>query len=261
MIQLGLLSPREVLAGGLVLFTLGGAIGLYLTITRGILVLILGLIGVFSGFFYTAPPVKLASRGIGESVIGLGFGILLTLGAFYVQLQFLAWEPVLAAIPVALLITAVLYINEFQDSAADEAAGKRTLVVRLGRKRAAIGYAVILTTTHIFIILAIAAHAVSPYTIVSLSSLPLSVLSIRYALAAYDRPFELIPANALTVLNHLLTGLALTIGYLLHGLAIPYPYVIVAGSLLVAIAIILCHKMASRAKLAAKLTKKPTTSS
>ena len=137
LIQLGLLSPSEVLAESLFFFALGGLIGLHLALTRGMFILILGVIGAASGFFYTAPPVRLVSRGIGEVFIGLNFGVLMTLGGYYVQTQAIVWTPIMPSIPVALLITAVLYINEFPDYRADAAAGKRTLVVRLGRERAA----------------------------------------------------------------------------------------------------------------------------
>ncbi|MFQ6059500.1 MAG: prenyltransferase, partial [Anaerolineae bacterium] len=121
MIQKGLLQPQEVLRGALAFFAAGSLIGLYLAYARGPIILILGLMGVFCGFFYTAPPVYLARWGIGEFIVGVNFGLLMTLGSYYVQTRALAWEPVVAAIPVALLIAGVLYINEFQDVPADQA--------------------------------------------------------------------------------------------------------------------------------------------
>ncbi len=80
MIQQGLLSPREVLTGSIIFFSLGAIIGLYLAFTRGFIILVIGVLGVFLAFFYTAPPFKFVSRGIGETVIGICFGLLLTLG-------------------------------------------------------------------------------------------------------------------------------------------------------------------------------------
>ncbi|MFX0056258.1 MAG: prenyltransferase, partial [Candidatus Hermodarchaeota archaeon] len=137
MIQLGWLSPREVLAGSFVAFGIAAIIGLYLAFTRDMLLLVFGIVGAASGFFYTAPPFRFVSRGFGEVFIGLNFGVLMVLGSYYVQVLVLAWEPVIASLPIAFLITAVLYINEFPDATADEAAGKLTIVVRLGKRRAA----------------------------------------------------------------------------------------------------------------------------
>ncbi|MFX1562042.1 MAG: 1,4-dihydroxy-2-naphthoate octaprenyltransferase [Promethearchaeota archaeon] len=250
MIQRGLLSPRAVLAGSLVFFCISGALGIYLAITRGFMVILLGVLGIFSGFFYTAPPLKLAHRGVGELFIGLSFGVLLTLGTYYVQVQILAWEPIIASIPIALLIAAVLYINEFPDYVADKEAGKLTLVVRLGRKRASILYAFLLLAAYSIIGIAVFLGQMSWYTLLALCSLPLSVLGIRYALIAYERPFELIPANAATVFNHMLTGLALVIAYILQGLSFPYLYVIAVSVLLLALAIHFSRKFHSQGKMA-----------
>ncbi|MHA1909269.1 MAG: UbiA family prenyltransferase, partial [Candidatus Thorarchaeota archaeon] len=141
MIQLGWLSPREVLAGSFVFFAIAGIIGLYLAITRDLFILVLGIIGAGSGFFYTAPPFRFVKRGIGEIFIGLNFGVLMTFGAYFVQSLDFVWEPIIASVPVALLIAGVLYINEFADFKADRDSGKKTIVVRLGRASASKGYA------------------------------------------------------------------------------------------------------------------------
>src|SRR4030067_850233 len=133
MIQSGLLTPREVFAGAITLYALAFLIGLYLTWARGVFVLVLGLIGVFSGFSYTSPPFNWASKGVGEALVGLNFGTLMTFGAYYVQTQRLAWEPLVAAVPVSFFITAVLYINEFPDYSADKDTGKKNIGGRFGR--------------------------------------------------------------------------------------------------------------------------------
>ncbi len=218
MIQRGWMSPREVFVEAVVFFVLGGGIGVYLAYTRGIEVLILGIIGVGSGFFYTAPPFRFVSRGYGEVFIGLNFGVLMTLGAYFVQTQVLAWEAVFPSIPVAILITAVLYINEFPDHDADRDAGKRTIVVRLGRQRAAKGYVILMATLYLSILIPIIFNLTSWYTILGIATLPIAVLGSRYALAHYDHPLPLIPAYASTVANHLFTGLFLAWSYVMIGL-------------------------------------------
>jgi 1,4-dihydroxy-2-naphthoate octaprenyltransferase len=218
LIQKGLLAPFEVLAEALIFFAVGSAIGLYLVYARGPVVLLLGVIGVLSGFFYSAPPFRLAGSGIGEVVVGVNFGILVTLGAYFVQTGQLALEPVLAALPVSLLISAVLYINEFPDFTADKAVGKNNLVVRLGKKTAVFGYIGLMGAGFLSVAVLAGLRLISPFTLLIFLVLPLAVKAGWVALDNYDRTPKLVPANAFTILNHLLGGLLLVLGYFLHGI-------------------------------------------
>ncbi|HIE11238.1 MAG TPA: prenyltransferase [Kiritimatiellae bacterium] len=88
-----------------------------------------GLLAVF----YTAPPLRLAYRGLGELAIMVVFGPLLVCGAFYVQTGFISLVPVLSSLYPGLLAGGIILVNELPDIAADQAAGKCTLAVRLGR--------------------------------------------------------------------------------------------------------------------------------
>ena len=250
MIQRGWMSPREVFAEAIVFFVLGGGIGVYLAYTRGIEVLILGVIGVGSGFFYTAPPFRFVSRGYGEVFIGLNFGVLMTLGAYFVQTQVLAWEAVFPSIPIAILITAVLYINEFPDHDADRDAGKRTIVVRLGRQRAAKGYVVLMATVYLSILMPIIFNLTNWYTILGLATLPIAVLGSRCALVHYDHPLPLTPAYASTVANHLFTGLFLAWSYVMIGLGREPICVLVWGLGMLAISSIFYVMTEKKAKAA-----------
>jgi 1,4-dihydroxy-2-naphthoate octaprenyltransferase len=218
MIQKGLLTPREVIIGSLILLTAASIIGIYLTFIRGYFILLLGLIGIFSGFFYTAPPFRIAHMGFGEFLIGLNFGILMTVGSYYVQTGSFNIEPVLASVPVALLITAVLYINQFQDYNADKAVGKYNLVVLLGKKRARIGYVILLTSTYLWILFTAIHRDIFPFTLVSLLTVPVAFGATKTLLANYDKSEELAPANAGTVMLHASLGALLTVAYLLDKL-------------------------------------------
>ncbi len=217
-IQKGLVPARQMLVAALICFAAGGLIGLYLVWARGLVVLWLGLIGAFSGFFYTAPPLALAATGLGELFVGLNFGVLMTLGSYYVQTQRLVWEPAIAALPVTLLIAGVLYINEFQDYPADRQVGKNTLIVRLGRRRAMIGYVVLVGATYASIVLPAILGLTSPFTLIALLTLPIALTAVRTARAHYDDYLKLAPANAGTVMVHLLTGLLLAVGYVIERL-------------------------------------------
>ena len=243
MIQEGLMSPREVLAESILFFIIGATLGIYLSIIRGWIILVLGLIGVLSGYFYTAPPIKLVSRGIGEIFIGLNFGILMTLGAFYVQTQQLPWEVVLVSLPVALLISAVLFINEFPDLDADKEAGKHTLVVRLGKKKSASAYAVLMGIIYFAIIIPAVFGYTSLHSLVALASFPLAIVSTRTVLSNYDSSMGLIPAYVSTVMNHLLTGLFLAAGYLLEIIAPDMVYAVFVSAIFLVVSVLLAKKI------------------
>jgi 1,4-dihydroxy-2-naphthoate octaprenyltransferase len=207
-----------VLVEAIIFFFLGSLIGLYLVLSRGMPVLYFGVVGIISAYFYSAPPLSLNDRGIGELLIGLNFGVLMTLGAYFVQAGNLAWEPVIASIPVALLISAVLYINEFPDYKADKLVGKNHLVVRLGKKRAAIGYLLMISLVYIAIIAGVIFKSVSPFVLLGALTLPLAIKAIKIILLNYENTPHLVPANASTILIHLLTGILIGIGYILDKL-------------------------------------------
>jgi 1,4-dihydroxy-2-naphthoate octaprenyltransferase len=137
----------------------------------------------------------------------------MTLGAFFVQTGVLGLEPVLAAVPVALLIAALLYINQFQDYTADKAVGKNHLVVRLGKRKAMFGYAVLMVSTYVSVILFVALDLISQYTLLVLISLPLAIQGLYYARKYYSSSTDLVPANALAVISHLMIGILLIVGY------------------------------------------------
>ena len=234
-IQSGLLSPLEVPTGGLYLFLLASLIGLYLTWASGPLVLTLGAVGLVSGLFYTGRPFNWASRGMGEILTGLNFGALVTLGAYYVQTRTLSWAPIMAAIPVSLHIAAVLWINEFPDYTADKAVGKRTLVVRLGRSKATVVYGLLMACAHIALLAEVIAGILPPAALLGFITLPVSLRAIQCAREHTGSSFDLAPANGLTVISHLGTGLLLTLAYAWEGFGTQgLGFVVVLGIVFVA---------------------------
>jgi 1,4-dihydroxy-2-naphthoate octaprenyltransferase len=225
-IQKGLMTPRAVLIESIVLHLVAIIIGLYLVWQVGPAILVLGAIGVFSSIFYTAPPFKLVNRGFGEFFIGLNFGPLMTFGAYYVQTGTLSWVPIVASLPVALLIAAVLYINEYPDYSADKAVGKKTLVVRFGKEQALRGYEALMFAPYAIILLGVAvalipggtAYSGLPvFALLGLLTIPKALTATKAARNNYSDSILLIPAMASTIMAHLQTGLLLAAGFLLQG--------------------------------------------
>jgi len=215
-IQNGVIPPKHMLIGSFLFFSLGSVIGLYLNaVTPGNLVLYLGIFGLLTGFLYTATPVLIGYRGIGEFVVGLNLGTLTIIGAYYVQAHSLSWSAFWLSLPIGFLVAAILYINQFPDYEADKAVNKKHLVVRLGKRKAVYGYYFLISATYLVIAGSVVFKMVTPFALISFLTLPLAVGAIKTLKSNYDKFAELIPAQAKTIQTHLFTGLLLSLGLVL----------------------------------------------
>jgi 1,4-dihydroxy-2-naphthoate octaprenyltransferase len=210
----GLIQARDVHRASLLAIGIGIAIGLYLVWKAGWPILVLGLIGVFSGYLYVT---LLAPRGLGEVSVFLNFGPLMVLGSQFVQVGRFSFEALLVSIPVGVFIAAVLWINEIPDLEADRAVGKDTLVVRLGRKSAVDVYMAMLIVGYVCIIVLSLARIIPICALISLASIPLALRSIGVSRAHYEEPSKMVAANAGMVMVHAVTGLLIVFSYPLCG--------------------------------------------
>ncbi len=212
-IQNGVIPSKHMLIGSFLFFGLGSIIGLYLNaVSPGNLILYLGIFGLLTGFFYTATPVLIGYRGIGEFVVGLNLGTLTIIGSYYVQAHTLSWSAFWISLPIGFLVAAILYINQFPDYEADKAVNKRHLVVILGKRRAVYGYYFLIFSTYLVIAGCVIFKMVTPFVLVSFLTLPLALGAIKILKSNYDKFVELIPAQAKTIQTHLFTGLLLSLG-------------------------------------------------
>lgn len=214
-IQTGEARAWEMLVAALLTMGAAALIGFYLVWRAGWPILWLGLVGGLSGFFYTAPPFRFVYRGSGELFIFLDFGLLPVLGAYYLQLRGFPPAAWLAGVPVGLLIVGVLWINQFQDREADEAAGKRHWVVRLGRQRAALVHGGLLTLTYVSVVAGVLARVFPWPALLALLALPLALKAAATALRYYDDLPHLTPSNAATIGAHFATSALLSAGLVL----------------------------------------------
>jgi 1,4-dihydroxy-2-naphthoate octaprenyltransferase len=202
-IQEGLLKPEQVWTLCWVCFGLGLLVGLVLVYLDRPWTLLVGGAGIFGAWIYSSPPFYLMSRALGEVVLFLVFGPVLTLGAGYVFTGNFGWEAFVLGLPTGWIITAVLWINQFPDSPADQTAGKRNLVVRLGNKRSRWVYAVLILAPYPTLLVMVHLLGFSPWLHLGWISLPMAWRAIRIAWWHYQGDMEIIRAQALTILTHL----------------------------------------------------------
>jgi 1,4-dihydroxy-2-naphthoate octaprenyltransferase len=205
------LSPPAVrrLAWGFL--ALGAACGAALIYLDRPLVAGLGLLGLLAGFLYSAAPLQLMTAGWGEAVIFLAFGPLLSLGTFYVQTARLSLAGAAVGLPLAFLITAIIWINEFPDLEADVAAAKRHLVARLGLARSRWVYAALMLGPFVSLFFLLEVFMLPDLIVAALMALPPALKAVRAAWRTEPTQPEFVAVQALTIQTHFLVGLSLTL--------------------------------------------------
>jgi 1,4-dihydroxy-2-naphthoate octaprenyltransferase len=184
----GLVPPRRVLVATYLTFALAVAVGAYLIAVAGWVLLAVGAASILAGILYTGGPRPYGYEGLGEVFVFLFFGIVAVTGSYYVQLRQLPWEAFVLAIPVGLLISGILVVNNVRDLESDRRAGKRTLAVRMGRR----------ATRVVFVAMLVAAFAaglvcwlwgpLSAWLALTLLAAPLAWVLARTVLTHSDGP-------------------------------------------------------------------------
>jgi len=198
-------------------FAVASVIGLVLAITRpnGWILLVLGAVGGVIGVFYTLPPLALQYHGVGEIAVAIIFGPIVVLGSYAVQTGALGWEPLLASIPLGLLVAAFLLVNEMPEHETDPRGGKRTIPARIGLEKSARLYEILVGSALVFLAALSILQIVPWIAVIGL----IAVLPLRRAIAIlrlhYREYPAHIPANAATIQAVLLLGLAMTGAYLI----------------------------------------------
>lgn len=215
-IQNGVLSLRTTGVFGYALLAAVVPAGLWLTAVSGPGLILIGLAGLVIGWAYSAPPLKLQSRGLGEFAVTAGW-LLVVVGSDFVQRHGFAFAPVAAGLGFALLVANILYINQFPDVKADASAGKNTLVVCLGVERARWGYLVIALLAYGWLLAMTLLGWLPRLALLALLPALASIAAARRLWSAAAQPAQLPPALKLTILAASVHGLLLTIILGAHG--------------------------------------------
>lgn len=190
-VESGLLRPRAVKLGMLGVFGAALVAGVYLTAVAGPIIVAIGIASILSGIAYTGGPYPLGYHGLGDLFVMLFFGFVAVCGTAFVATGQLPPAAFIAAIPVGALATAVLVVNNARDHTTDVRAGKRTLVVRFGRRFGTYEYWALIAAAYL------APLALGPRALVTWLTLPFALVLCRRVARSEGRALNpLLPATA-----------------------------------------------------------------
>lgn len=190
---------------------LGAAlIGVYFLIRFFVLVLPMMIFGAIAIVLYS--PILSKVPALSEILAGIGFGMM-GLGTYVTQTGVIDAAGISIFVPVTILVALLLFLNEFPDSEIDDRAGRRHLVILLGKRRSAWVYVAGLVGTYVSILISIAVKAAPPAVLVALLTIPIAYKAGRLTVQNYDRTAEMVPALGTNVLLILLTILLLAVGF------------------------------------------------
>ena len=210
----GLVPPRQVLIATYVTFALAVLCGVYLIAVAGWQLLLIGVASIAAGVLYTGGPRPYGYEGLGELFVFLFFGVAAVAGSYFVQMRDFSWESLVLSVPVGLVVSALLVVNNVRDIDTDRRSGKRTLAVRLGRPRTRLLYATMVYAAYPLALITWVFGPLSAWLALSWLSLPAAVAVVQSVRARTDGP-SLNRALATTGRLHLLFCTLLAAGILL----------------------------------------------
>jgi len=209
----GLISVNEMKAGVFITFAITFLLGLYLVYLGGWLILLIGIFSIIAGIAYTAGPYPLAYNGLGDIFVFIFFGLIGTVGTYFVQTGETHILAFWASVPVGALITNILVVNNYRDIEEDKSNGKNTLAVKLGEKFARLQYVVFMFLSYAILFVVYFTYKESLFVFLPLLSLPIAIKLIKMIYSL--KGTELNNTLALTAKLSLIYGLLFAAGILL----------------------------------------------
>jgi len=188
--QAGLLTPAKMKRGMWIIFGLSALFGLYLAFLHGWLVIVLGLAAIVSAITYTGGPFPLGYYGLGDLFVFIFFGLMCVAGTYYVQTGSVSAAAWWMSVPIGLIITDILVVNNLRDLDNDRSAGKRTLAVLVGERWTRIQYISLMIVAFILLPVLIWHGTLPVFTLLAWLSLPLAWKSTRLVLTQRGRPLN-----------------------------------------------------------------------
>lgn len=207
-IQDGVLSTRQTAIYGYALLFLVIPAGIYLIAQSGSGLLLIGICGLLAGWAYSAEPLKLQSRGVGELTITIAW-MMVVIGSDYVQRGVFSFTPLIAGLAYALLVANILFINQIPDIKADAATGKRTVLVRYGLNLAPLGSTLFYLGATVTLLIGISVNLLPFASLLTLFFwLPAVFALCKLYLNSRDK-ISLTSVIRLTIISTLLAGILL----------------------------------------------------
>jgi 1,4-dihydroxy-2-naphthoate octaprenyltransferase len=211
--QSGLIAPGAVWRATVLVFALAAVCGLYLVVVGGWPILVIGLASIAAALLYTGGPWPLGYHGLGDLTCFIFFGLVAVIGTAFLHSGTVTPVAVVASIPVACLVTAILVVNNLRDVATDRATGKYTLAVLIGRRATRVEYVVLLAVAFAVPLARWLAGATSPWFWLPWLTAPLAVSLLRVVLRQEGPPLN--PALRDTARLHLFFGVLFAASLLL----------------------------------------------
>jgi 1,4-dihydroxy-2-naphthoate octaprenyltransferase len=204
------MTAGQVLGGAIFCFAVAVVLGLILAYLVGPAVLLFGVAGLVIAYFYSAKPFKFSSRGLGDIMVYIAMGLLMTWGAYYVQIPHWSWRAFAASVPVGFLVTAILNMNNVRDYQDDLAVNKKTLPVRFGLKFGQRFHTALLMGSYIAVTIFVVLGLLPLYSLAVWITFPLAFANVRAVLNATERKVFIIGIKK-TAMLHLQFGLVLAL--------------------------------------------------
>jgi 1,4-dihydroxy-2-naphthoate octaprenyltransferase len=213
-IQLGVLTPRQVIGAAIVAFAIATALGLVVVAETGWPILALALVSLAAAVLYTGGPKPLGYIALGEATVFIFMGLVTVMGSYYVLTGEITWRSALVAAPIGFLTAAHLHANNLRDIPLDRAAGKITLATLLGRRLGNWEYLILLVAAYgTVLVLVIVDPALWPVTIAG-ASMPVAYRLVRLAFSPAEGR-DLNPLLRKTAGLHLRFGSLMLVGLLM----------------------------------------------
>jgi 1,4-dihydroxy-2-naphthoate octaprenyltransferase len=206
----GLLNPTSVYRAGIIFLIIGSLIGSYFVLTDGIIIAVILGFAILSIYFYST---KIVDSGLGEFFVAVK-GSMIVIGAFFIQSGQITMESVLAGIVVGTLSSMVLFIASFPDHDADKSKGRKSLVISVGKQKAAKLFWIFPIISYCAIIVGVFLGLFPVLSLISFFSIPLMIKSGCGLQKNYDSVDDLVPFMSSTLMFSRLTGVLFVIGFL-----------------------------------------------
>ncbi len=198
----GLLKPQQVYRAGMLMLIIGSAVGAFFIFERGITIAVILGFAIVSIYFYST---RIVDSGLGEVFVAVK-GSMIVLGTYFVQSSHITLEPVIAGIVSGVLSSTVLFVNSFPDFDADKNHGRKTLVIMLGKLKAASFVWVFPLVIYGIIVSSVISGIFPVITLVTLATIPMVIKSAKSLKKNYDKVQELVPVMQGFVTYSRITG-------------------------------------------------------